>query len=129
MGLVSLAYLILSISGYWIYRKRVKKEPRPKWLRPLHYLTGSTMIVLVLILLTIGLVGTIGYYGELGHSPHLVAGLIVVLLVLLSGVSGSQISGKNPEARSLHITINTMLLLAFIFVSLTGWNVVQKYLP
>ncbi|MDJ0552711.1 MAG: DUF4079 domain-containing protein, partial [Microcystis sp. M49637_WE12] len=33
-----------------------------------------------------------------------------------------------PLARSLHIGTNLLLFLGFLFVTLTGWDVVQKYL-
>ena len=52
MGLGSLAYLLLGISGFWLYRRRSQGKPRPGWLRPFHYLTGITMVILVLGLLT-----------------------------------------------------------------------------
>ncbi|ELR99617.1 hypothetical protein GLO73106DRAFT_00034690 [Gloeocapsa sp. PCC 73106] len=129
MGLASLAYMVLGISGFWLHRKRTKQQPRPVWLRPFHYLVGGTMVLLVLTLLSIGLVGTIGYYGSLGHSPHLLAGVCVVLLVLISAGSATQIGPKHPQARSLHVGTNLILLVAFIFVSVSGWQVVQKYLP
>lgn len=129
MGLASCAYILLAITGFWIYRKRTKKQGRPAWLRPFHYSVGVTMVLLVLTLLTIGLVGTMGYYGSLGHSPHLIAGCCVVLLVLISAGSATQIGPKHPQARSLHVGTNLILLLAFIFVSVSGWHVVQKYLP
>ena len=128
MGLAVFAYLLLAVSGGWLFFKRRTKEPRPGWLRPFHYLIGSVMVGLVLLLLTIGLVGTIGHYGNLGHSSHLIAGLLVVGLVLLSAWSATQISPKHPWARSLHISTNIILFFGFAFVSLTGWDVVQKYL-
>lgn len=87
------------------------------------------MVGLVLLLLAIGIVGTLGHYGNLGHSPHLVAGLTVVVLVLISAGSATQISPKQPWARPLHISTNLALLIGFAAVSLTGWSVVQKYLP
>lgn len=87
------------------------------------------MVVLVILLLIIGVVGTLGHYGTLGHSSHLPAGLLVVALVGISAWSSTQIRPQNPWARSLHIGTNLLLLLGFIFVSLTGWDVVQKYLP
>jgi hypothetical protein len=87
------------------------------------------MVGLVLLLLGIGLVGTLGYYGNLGHSAHLPAGLTVVGLVLLSAWSATQISPKQAWARSLHVSLNILLLVSFALVSLTGWDVVQKYLP
>lgn len=87
------------------------------------------MVSLVLLLLTIGLMGTIGYYGNLGHSLHLPAGLTVVSLTLLSAWSATQISPKRLWARSLHVGTNIALFLGFALVGLTGWDVVQKYLP
>lgn len=87
------------------------------------------MVGLVLLLLVVGIVGTLGHFGSLGHSSHLFAGLTVVGLVLLSAGSATQISVKQPWARSLHIGTNITLFVGFLWVLLTGWNVVQKYLP
>ncbi|MGC1245518.1 MAG: DUF4079 domain-containing protein [Spirulinaceae cyanobacterium] len=128
MSLSVLAYLVLGISGFWLFNGRKAKSLRPSWLRPFHYITGTILVVLVLLLLAIGLVGTIGHYGSLGHSWHLVAGLIVVSLVLLSAGSATQINRKS-WGRSLHISTNITLFWAFLWVSWTGWSVVQKYLP
>ena len=128
MGLAIASYGILFLSGTNILYSRIYRSRRPAWLRPFHYATGVILILLVLLLLAIGLVGTIGYYGSLGHSPHLIAGTVVVGLVLLSGWSAYQISPQKPWARSLHLTLNLLLLGGLIFVSLTGWQVVQKYL-
>jgi hypothetical protein len=108
---------------------RLTQRRRPLWLRPFHYTIGGGLVVLVLLLLGIGIVGTLGYYGSLGHSTHLPAGLSVVGLVLLSAWSATQISPKRSWARSLHIGTNLVLLVGFTLVSLTGWSVVQKYLP
>lgn len=129
MGLSVFAYVLLGASGGWLFYGRSQHQRRPAWLRPFHLVTGSILVSLVLLLLAIGLVGTIGYYGSLGHSPHLVAGVAVVLLVLLSAWSATQINPKRTWARSLHVGTNIVLLFGFVFVSLTGWDVVQKYLP
>ncbi|WAL59059.1 DUF4079 domain-containing protein [Thermocoleostomius sinensis] len=129
MGLSLTAYVLLTITGSWMLVARHHSRPRPKWLRPVHYAIGGTMVGLVLLLLGIGLIGTIGYYGNLGHSAHLPAGLVVVGLTLLSAWSATQISPKRPWARSLHIGTNVALFLGFVLVSWTGWTVVQKYLP
>jgi nitrate reductase gamma subunit len=122
------AYLILAVSGGFLFKSRLDKSFRPRWLRPFHWTMGIVMVILVLILLTIGLIGTVGYYGSLGHSLHLPAGLIVVSLVLLSAWSSTQIHPQRPWARKLHLSLNIILFLAFLFVGLTGWAVVQKYL-
>lgn len=97
--------------------------------RDLHFLIGCCMISLVMLLLAIGIVGTFGHFGSLGHSSHLLAGLIVVALVLISAFSATQISARKSWARPLHIGTNIILFVGFAWVSLTGWIVVQKYLP
>ncbi|MGF1539426.1 MAG: DUF4079 domain-containing protein [Pleurocapsa sp.] len=127
MGGAIAFYLILLISGSWMFYGRITHIGRPFWLRNLHYGAGIIIIFLILLLLVIGVVGTIGYYGSLGHSSHLIAGLLVVGLIVLSATSANLIHEK-PWARSLHIGTNIVLLGGLIFVSLTGWQVVQKYL-
>ena len=136
MGLSLLAYVILAISG--ILMLQVITNPASfgillPWyrsqVRSLHYIIGIIMVSLVLLLLVVGIVGTLGHFGTLGHSPHLLAGLIVVILVLVSAFSATQISTIKPWARPLHLSCNLCLLLVFAWVSLSGWTVVQKYLP
>lgn len=129
MGLSLLAYLLLAVTGIWMFGARKTRQERPSWLRSLHYMLGGSLVSLVLLLLAIGLVGTLGHYGTLGHSSHLVAGWTVVGLVLLSAGSATQIGTKWPWARSIHIWTNITLFVGLLWVSLTGWNVVQKYLP
>ncbi len=129
MGLTILAYGILFVSGSVVWYARKNRVRLSSGLRSFHYTSGIVMVLLVLLLLVIGLIGTIGYYGSLGHSPHLVAGIVMVLLTLLSAWSATQINGRNIWARNLHLTINVVLFGGLIFVSLTGWQVVQKYLP
>lgn len=129
MGLAVLAYSILAVTGIWMFRTRQTHSSRPIWLRSLHYAIGASMVMLVLLLLGVGIVGTLGHFGSLGHSSHLSAGLAVVGLVLISAGSATQIDVEKPWARSLHISTNITLLIGLVWVSLTGWNVVQKYLP
>lgn len=128
MGGAIAVYLLLFFFGVWMFYGRATRIGRPFWLRTAHYYSGIVLIFLVLLLLAIGLVGTISYYGSLGHSLHLLAGLLVVSLVLLSGWSAHQITAQNSWARMLHIGTNITLLGGLIFVSITGWEVVQKYL-
>ncbi|MDP5015764.1 MAG: DUF4079 domain-containing protein, partial [Dolichospermum sp.] len=49
--------------------------------------------------------------------------------VLVSAFSATQISTSKLWARPLHLGCNLCLLLGFAWVSLSGWTVVQKYLP
>jgi cell division protein FtsW (lipid II flippase) len=129
MGLAIFAYGLLAVSGIWMFYSRSAKLKRPSWLRSFHYLVGTIIVLLVMLLLAIGIVGTLGHYGSLGHSPHLLAGITVVILVLLSAGSATQINASRSWFRSLHIGTNIVLFAGFVFVLLTGWEVVQKYLP
>ncbi|TAE56254.1 MAG: DUF4079 domain-containing protein [Nostocales cyanobacterium] len=137
MGFSILAYAILSLSGFWLWQVRNTGRspigvvlPRVNTIvKNFHYIIGLIMVSLVLLLLVIGIVGTLGHFRSLGHSSHLFAGLIVVVLVLISAFSATQISAGKFWARPLHLTLNMILFFGFAWVSLTGWSVVQKYLP
>lgn len=129
MGITLLLYVLLGLSGGWFFLSRSQKAKRPRWLRPAHLGMGVALVVAIGLLLTIGIVGTLGHFGSLGHSPHLWAGLTVVGLVLSSATSAKLISPKRPWARPVHVSLNGLLLLALLFVTLSGWKVVQKYLP
>lgn len=129
MGSLLVIYTGLAATGITVRWLRQRSRPYPLWLRPLHLLLGGAALCLVVLLMTIGIVGTLGYYGSLGHSSHLPAGLTVVALFLGSAWSASRISAERPWARSLHIKLNLTLMIALGGVLLTGWDVVQKYLP
>lgn len=128
MGFSIAAYFLLAVSGFFLFITRQQKI-HFYWLRVFHFLTGATIVALVLLLLGIGIVGTFGHFGSLGHSWHLLAGLTVVNLVFLSAWSAVQISPTKPWMRSLHVGTNAVLFVGFLWVSITGWDVVQKYLP
>jgi hypothetical protein len=127
MGLSLTAYLGLLCSGLWILGR--DKLPPPPWLRTAHLTLGTLMLLLVLGLLAIGIVGTLGEHGSLGHSIHLIAGGTVVVLMLSSVLSATQIIAQRPWARRLHKIVNGLLGLALLWVLATGWVVVQPYLP
>lgn len=130
MGLSLTSYAILAALGLgWRSQRKTVGVIPQRWIRTLHYGLGWILVLLILILLAVGLVGTLGHYGSLGHSWHLPAGLTVVGLTLLSAWSATQIHPKRPWARSLHLKLNIALAIALVFVSLSGWSVVQKYLP
>ena len=136
-----LLFVCLATLGGWMRYQRLQDETAtvpeiaapPQLginLRRLHVGLGILLTLTVLLLLAIGVVGTLGHFGSLGHSPHLIMGLTVVSLTLTSAWSATQISDPNkPWARSLHLSINGLLMLALALVSWTGWVVVQKYLP
>ena len=141
MGLSLTVFSFLALSGGALFYSRRRSQTisagdtslksaldRPAWLKPMHYVLGGVLVFLVLLLLSIGIVGTLGEYGGLGHSVHLPAGLTVVALTLSSAWCATRISPERPWARKAHLTLNGVLLAAFIAVTATGWSVVQKYL-
>ena len=128
MGLSLAVYSSLLITGGVVWYGRSHQWDSPGWLRIVHIGLGAVLVLLVLLLLTIGVVGTLGEHGSLGHSWHLGAGIAVVILVLASAATASQISMR-PGARAVHVAINGALFLAFAAVGYSGWTVVQQYLP
>lgn len=128
MGFTIVCYLTLGLSGTFLFKIRQDKTPPKKWLRLFHRSMGIIMVVLILLLLSIGLVGTMGHYGSLGHSWHLVAGLLIVSLALISAWSSINIHPTKPWARLLHVRVNIALFFSLLLVGLSGWSVVQKYL-
>ncbi len=139
MGLAVFLFVSLLVIGGWMRYLRLQQstvpsldEPTATFLgwRRLHFALGVVLVLTVLLLLSIGVVGTLGHFGSLGHSPHLPAGLTVVALTLASAWSATQINHpQKPWARSLHLTLNGLLMIALALVSWSGWVVVQKYLP
>ncbi len=122
MGLTIVAYLLGAVSGFGLWIPK-----RPDWVKTVHSVSGVGVVLFVMVLLLIGLVGTIGHYGSLGHSSHLWSGVAVVELVFLSAWSAVQIPTQ-AWARPVHIGVNALLCFALVWVSITGWEVVQKYL-
>lgn len=129
MGFSIMAYVLLAISGAGLFYTRPDQRFfRPSWLRSVHFTIGIIIVFLVLLLLSIGVIGTLGEFGSLGHSLHLPAGLLVVALTLVSAWSATRITPERPWARTLHLSLNTVLFFAFVAVTASGWSVVQKYL-
>ena len=123
-------YMGLLVVGLILRRKRLNRNGRHmRWLRRLHIVAGVTMVVLVLVLLAIGIIGTLGHFGSLGHSWHLPVGLTVVGLAIASALSGRRIHPQRPLSRPIHLGINSALAVALLLVVVSGWSVVQKYLP
>ncbi|NJK64386.1 MAG: DUF4079 domain-containing protein [Synechococcaceae cyanobacterium SM2_3_1] len=127
MGVTLVLYGCLLLLGLWIRHRRLGTDPPVAWLRTAHISLGVGMVATVGLLLLIGIVGTLGHFGSLGHSWHLPAGLLVVGLSLLSAWTGLRI--QTPKHRIIHIAMNVLLGMTLIWVLLTGWSVVQKYLP
>lgn len=135
MGLAVACYLLLALLGAVMTAQRwqgsrLQLGLSRSWLRRLHMGLGIAMVGLIVLLLAIGIVGTLGHFGSLGHSWHLPAGLIVVALTLASaGTAWHYSRSAQVWAREIHVAINLALGGALVAVGISGWLVVQKYLP
>lgn len=126
MGAVLLLAAALLLTGLQIFRQRrtnIFWIEEGTGIRTLHKTLGILLLGFVVELLLIGIVGTLGHFGSLGHSLHLWVGLAVVGLSLGSAWQGWQGSHR------WHLLLNGFLLAALVWVTWTGWEVVQKYLP
>lgn len=128
-SLATLVVICLAASGWMMRQARRYRRVRPGWLAPGHHTLGISLVGLVVLLWCIGIWGTLDYYGHLnpGH-PHFWAGNTMLGLVLGSAWSARQIHPKRPWARPLHITLNGAMVVTLVWVTATGWVVVQKYL-
>ncbi len=137
MGGAMVAYACLAGSGFFLFRwvrgTTTLSEPQRKeaiaLLSILHRVFGIVMVVLILFLLAIGIVGTLGHFGSLGHSVHLPIGIVTVQLTLASAWSAMQILQGKPWARRVHLILNGGIAIALLLALISGWSVVQKYLP
>lgn len=131
MGLTLFLFLCLALSGGFGRWQRLGgkgcQQIAGRW-RSLHIGLGGLLVTTVLLLLAIGLVGSWGEHHSWGHSSHLWAGCSVVVLVIFSAIAGLRSRGGD-RWRVWHLGANGCLLLALLWVLLSGWQVVQPYLP
>ena len=137
MGGAMVAYVILAGSGFFVFRWIRQPANLPEnqrrgaiaTLATVHLGFGILMVLLILFLLAIGIVGTLGHFGNLGHSVHLPVGIVTVHLTLMSAWSAIQILQGKPWARQVHLICNGGIAIALLLALISGWSVVQKYLP
>ncbi len=110
----------------------VKDEAKKKLIqgkvKQKHFQMGSLFMVLIVLGTFGGMAVTYLNNGKLFVGPHLLAGLgMTSLLVISSSLSPLMLEGKN-WARNIHVLSNIVMLGIFGWQAATGVEIVQKIL-
>ncbi|MEA5441806.1 DUF4079 domain-containing protein [Cyanobium gracile] len=127
---------LMLYSGYLGFKasqiRKVSPEERkamvPLRYGPRHAQLGAVILGLTLLGAAGGLGATVLKNGKLILGPHLFAGLAVVVLVIATASLGPSLQKGKDWARSLHITLNGLVLVLFGWQAFTGIAIVQKLL-
>ncbi len=127
---------LMLYSGYLALKasqiRKVSAEDR-KAMLPLRYgqrhaRLGAVILGLTLLGAAGGLTATFLKNGKLILGPHLFVGLGVVVFVIATASLGPSLQKGKDWARSLHISLNGLVLLLFGWQALTGVAIVNKLL-
>jgi hypothetical protein len=105
-----------------------RKEMIPLRYGQRHADLGRWIVALTLLGSIGGMAVTYVNNGKLFVGPHLIAGGGVTLLVLASAALGPALQKGKDWARSLHISLNGLMLLLFGWQAITGIAIVNKLL-
>ena len=94
-----------------------------------HYQMGSLLLVLIILGSLGGLTATYLVAGKIILNSHLIAGLLMTGLIVVSASLSPFMRGGNQWLRSVHVTLNFILIGLFIWQASTGIQLVQKMLP
>ncbi len=135
--LLMLFTLFLALyAGYvgWQYRRirstegEEKKALISKRFNVLHHKLGSVFLVLMVAGMIGGLADTYNDNGKLFVGAHLLAGLGLTFLAVLSAALAPFLQQGKEWVRVTHITVNTVLIGIFGWQTFTGWQIVQRIL-
>lgn len=96
--------------------------------RDRHFNLGSILLGAGVLFSVTGAVNTYIRTGKLFPGPHLYAGVGITVLWALAAALVPPMQKGNDTARSLHIALNTVNLLLFVWQIPTGWEIVLKVL-
>jgi hypothetical protein len=94
----------------------------------LHHQISSIWLGLMVIGSMVGIAVTYINYSKLFVAPHLLVGLLITVLVVLSAALAPFMHKGNEWARYTHIGINILVLVLFIWEAVTGTQIVQQIL-
>ncbi|KAH7280347.1 hypothetical protein KP509_37G062800 [Ceratopteris richardii] len=96
--------------------------------RDRHFNAGSILLAFGVLEAVGGCVNTWFRTGKLFPGPHLFAGAGITVLWALAASLVPAMQKGNETARSLHIALNTVNVLLFLWQVPTGWDIVLKVL-
>ena len=91
-----------------------------------HYKVGSVLLSLLTLNAFFAMAVTYVNTGKIFFGSHLIVGLIVVNLIVISASLSPFMQRGNMWARNLHLAINIGVLGLFGWQAITGVRVVQK---
>ncbi|MCO5598212.1 hypothetical protein L7F22_052304 [Adiantum nelumboides] len=94
--------------------------------RDRHYNAGSILLAFGVLEAVGGCVNTWLRTGKLFPGPHLFAGAGITVLWALAAALVPAMQKGDETARSLHIALNTVNVLLFLWQVPTGWEIVLK---
>ena len=127
---------LMLYSGYLGFKasqvRKVSAEQRkqmvPLRYGPRHAQLGAVILGLTLLGAAGGMGATFLMNGKLIIGPHLFVGLGVAVLVIGTASLGPSLLKGKDWARSLHITLNGLVLVLFGWQAISGIAIVQKLL-
>ncbi|MFN9870706.1 MAG: DUF4079 domain-containing protein [Cyanobacteriota bacterium] len=127
---------LMLYSGYLGYKasliRKVSAEERkamlPQHFGERHAQLGAVILGLTLLGAAGGLAATYLKNGKLVLGPHLFVGLAVAVLVVATASLGPSLVKGKDWARTLHVSLNGVVLLLFGWQATTGIAIVQKLL-
>lgn len=106
--------------------KEVRKELVKKQFATRHHKIGSILLALVVLGNMGGMAVTYINNGKLFVGPHLIAGLSMVVILVISTSLVPYMQKGSEVARVSHISLNAAMLGIFSWQAVTGMQIVQK---
>ena len=106
--------------------KEVRKELVKKKFGNIHHQVGSILLALVVLGNMGGMAVTYINNGKLFVGPHLIAGLAMVTILVISSSLVPYMQKGNDLARYSHISLNITMLGIFGWQAVTGMQILQK---
>ncbi|NJK59668.1 MAG: DUF4079 family protein [Oscillatoriales cyanobacterium SM2_1_8] len=105
-----------------------KKELTRQGFNQRHFQTSSILLVFLVLGAFGGMAVTYINNGKLFVGPHLLAGLAMAALAVISTALVPAMLKAKDWARSAHIGLNTVLVGLFFWQTVTGFEIVQRIL-
>ena len=134
-----LMWALLAITTYALYlglkvrqtrnaKGEIKKELIKGRYNIKHYKIASLLLAFLTLNAFLAMAVTYANTGKIFFGSHLIIGLIVVNLVVISASLSPFMQRGNISARNAHLVIGTGILVLFGWQAITGTQVVQNIL-
>ncbi|MFN3926134.1 MAG: DUF4079 domain-containing protein [Pseudanabaenaceae cyanobacterium] len=133
---MTLALLFSMYVGYMGWQIRRTRTAPPELRKELvkakfnvrHFQAGSLLLVILVVGAVGGMAVTYINNGKLFVGPHLLAGLGLACLAVISASLAPLMQEGKEWARITHISLNTLLVGIFLWQAVSGFDIVQRIL-